>query len=56
LRWEYIPGSTIFLVWSQFRTGDLHLNDHSFETMSTELFNIVPRNIFLLKLSYRFVK
>lgn len=56
LRWEYIPGSTIFLVWSQFRTGDLHLDDHSLRTLSDELYDIVPRNIFFLKLSYRFVR
>jgi Domain of unknown function (DUF5916)/Carbohydrate family 9 binding domain-like len=56
LRWEYIPGSTIFLVWSQFRTGDLQLDDHSFGKLSNELFDIVPRNIFFLKVSYRFVK
>ena len=54
IRWEYIPGSTAYLVWSQGRTGDdssgyFDANDHI-----RRLSAITPRNIFLLKFSYRF--
>ena len=54
VRWEYRPGSTVFLVWSQTRSG--FKNDGSFDfTRDFEgLFNEKPHNIFLLKFSYRF--
>ncbi len=56
LRWEYIPGSEIFLVWSQdvSRTGD---PQHSlFNGLKDNIFNgEKPKNIFLLKATYRFV-
>jgi hypothetical protein len=57
VRWEYNPGSTVYLVWSQTRssyyaTGDLDLfNDLG------DLFDPgdnKPHNVFLIKLSYRF--
>ncbi len=54
LRWEYLPGSTLFLVWSQGRTGfsteqNLDLN-HDFAA----LFKDRGEQIFLLKLNYWF--
>jgi len=53
VRWEYRPGSTLFLVWSQGR-------DDFEPTMGTrnitgdfkKLFNAYPRNTFLIKASY----
>jgi hypothetical protein len=53
-RWEYIPGSAIFVVWSQGRTddssyGELNINedfDHLFRTVRAH-------DVFLLKVSYR---
>jgi hypothetical protein len=53
VRWEYIPGSTLFLVWSQGRTG--HNEDGVFnltDDLST-LFSIIPHNMFLIKVSFR---
>ena len=49
-RWEYVPGSTLFLVWSQARsdylsTGTLDLNE-DFDT----LFDKHPHNVFLVKI------
>ena len=53
VRWEYRPGSTLFVVWTQGRNGyqpvpgpngvggDLH-----------DLFALRPDNTFLVKLSY----
>ncbi len=54
-RWEYIPGSTIYLVWSQGRTGDDESGIFSFKNNLTDLFDIHPHNIFLIKFSYRFI-
>jgi len=54
LRWEYIPGSTLFLVWSQGRT-DYEPCDCEFNLKDNfkDLFKASPRDILLLKLSYR---
>jgi hypothetical protein len=53
IRWEYQPGSTLFLVWSQNRKS-FH-NDGSFEFSrdTGRLFGEHPHDVFLVKLSYR---
>ncbi len=50
LRWEYRPGSTLFVVWSQGRHSD---SDRAFQLSrdATELFRTVPENVLLLKLT-----
>ena len=55
LRWEYIPGSTLFLVWTQGRTDSPTIDDNSFNHLYNGLFDKVPHNIFLIKYTYRFV-
>ncbi len=50
-RWEYIPGSTIFLVWTQSRTGSSSIGEFSFSNDLEELFDVHPNNIFLIKVS-----
>jgi len=54
IRWEYIPGSTAYLVWSQGRTGDHPDGRFSLSENMNRLRDVSPRNIFLLKVSYRF--
>ncbi len=54
IRWEYIPGSTAYLVWSQGRTGDHPDGAFSLSDNVKRLTSLTPHNIFLLKLSYRF--
>ena len=54
VRWEYLPGSTLYLVWSQGRTSSGVNGMFYYGNDMKELFNIVPQNIFLLKLSYWF--
>ena len=55
LRWEYIPGSTLFLVWSQGRT-DFEQCDCKFNLKDSfkNLFRITANDIFLVKVAYRF--
>jgi hypothetical protein len=52
LRWEFLPGSTAYLVWSQARNGDRG----SFSTpLSDDLrntFALPMENVLLLKISY----
>ncbi len=52
-RWEYIPGSTVYVVWSQGRTGDNSYGQFNFRDDINSLYSIVPHNIFLVKFSYR---
>ncbi len=53
LRWEYLPGSSLYLVWSQNRHS--RVTDGSFDLGRDldHLFGTRPGNIFLVKLSYR---
>ncbi|RMI01671.1 MAG: hypothetical protein D6681_10775 [Calditrichaeota bacterium] len=54
IRWEYRPGSTLFLVWSQNRSQafsrGVFAPGRDFDT----LFDSHPDNIFLVKLNYWF--
>ena len=52
--WEYLPGSTIYLVWSQGRTGTETTGDFFFGNDLRNLFSIKPHNVFLVKFTYRF--
>ena len=55
MRWEYRPGSTLFLVWTQQRQGDLPFaGDDSFGGDYHGLFSLHPDNTFLVKMSYWF--
>ncbi len=55
IRWEYIPGSEIFLVWSQGIFGEANTRDDLFTGLNDRIFNRKPENIFLIKATYRFV-
>jgi len=53
LRWEYRPGSTLFVVWTQNREGDFA--DPSFDAardLGRELLKDRPTNVLLVKLNY----
>lgn len=53
VRWEYMPGSVMFLVWSQGRDRYSSNGEFSFGGQVGELFDIHPHNVFMLKISYR---
>jgi hypothetical protein len=52
LRWEYRPGSTLYLVWQQRRLS--YVNDGRFqlEEDCDALFRTPPESVFALKVSY----
>jgi hypothetical protein len=52
LRWEYRPGSTLYLVWQQNRTGRESLGDFDFGRDAEALFEAQPENTFMLKINY----
>jgi hypothetical protein len=54
IRWEYIPGSTLFLVWNSERNGSFYDADPAHEKYSFQ-FTEKANNIFVLKFAYRFV-
>jgi hypothetical protein len=57
VRWEYNPGSTLYLVWSQTRSFSNESGKMDYFNNMGDLFNRdnnIPHNIFLIKFSYRF--
>jgi hypothetical protein len=51
-RWEYEPGSALYLVWSQGRTGEEASAERRFRANWNGLWGTRPDNVLLLKLSY----
>ncbi len=52
LRWEYKPGSTLFVVWQQAREDSASYGDFRFGRDFRGIFNVTPRNVLLVKLAY----
>ncbi len=62
LRWEWRPGSTVYLVWQQERSETLtalatdpayrQVGNFHFGRDSRELFGLRPDNVFLIKVNY----
>ena len=53
-RWEWKPGSSLYVVWSQGRTRYAPEWDASFGSNWDALWRARPDNVFLVKLSYWF--
>ena len=53
-RWEYRPGSTLFLVWTQERVGVDPNGDFDFGRDFSDMTSADMNNIFLAKVSYYF--
>jgi hypothetical protein len=57
IRWEYNPGSSVYVVWSQTRSSNSDSGDMDLFNNLGGLFNAAnnkPHNVFLIKFSYRF--
>ncbi len=52
-RWEYRPGSIVYLVWSQNKTDFPSTYAFDFNQDMEDMFSVFPHNVFLVKLSYR---
>jgi Domain of unknown function (DUF5916) len=52
-RWEYLPGSLLYLVWTQNRADYAHPGDFQLRRDLGDLLTAPGDNIFLLKVSYR---
>ena len=55
-RWEYIPGSEIFLVWAQGVVGSEDPGERLGSSLRNQVLNQKKDNTFLIKVTYRFVK
>jgi hypothetical protein len=55
MRWEYIPGSTFFLVWSSNGSVFSSEQDSNFYAGTRQLMDLAARNTFLMKYTYRFI-
>lgn len=54
-RWEYIPGSEIYFVWSQGINGYGDVNRDFSAIVDNQLLRQRPQNTFLIKATYRFI-
>jgi hypothetical protein len=53
LRWEYRPGSTLFLVWAHGRQARMNeQQDQAWHDDYRDLFDLHPENTFLIKVAY----
>ena len=55
MRWEYIPGSELFLVWSQGTRANISTSEGLVDGFQTGILDQQPQNIFLIKATYRFI-
>ena len=55
MRWEYIPGSEVFLVWSQGVSGNADPNYKLFKGLDNQILGEKKDNTFLIKVTYRFM-
>jgi hypothetical protein len=58
IRWEYIPGSELFLVWSQGSVPNAYsdLDTPLVRSLFGNVFDEKARNVLLLKATYRFLR
>jgi len=52
LRWEYLPGSTLFFVWAQSRSDFEDVGDFQFGSSMRRMFRAPAENIFMVKATY----
>lgn len=53
VRWEYQPGSTVFVVWSQSRSDYLNQGMFDFNQDLNNLFQVPSDNVYLIKFTHR---
>ncbi len=54
LRWEFRPGSILYLVWTQNRSDDSNPGNFQFGREIGDMFSASGTNVFMIKFSYRF--
>jgi len=54
LRWEYLPGSVLFLVWTQQRYDESSVAEFNLPNSLQHVTGLQPENVFMVKLTYYF--
>ena len=54
IRWEFSPGSNLYLVWSQNRSDYISDGEFSYYNDMRNLFDNHPHNVFLIKVNHWF--
>ncbi len=54
LRWEYLPGSTFYLAWTQERSGAWADHDRTLDRSFNDTFALPQQNVLLAKATYWF--
>jgi hypothetical protein len=52
LRWEYLPGSTLYFVWTHYRYGNSGIFSRGLRQNFSDAFGLPADNLLLLKVSY----
>lgn len=55
LRWEYVPGSVLFLAWSHNGSSFDQTDRTGFNQLTSQLGDLRGTNTFLIKYTYRFI-
>ena len=55
MRWEYIPGSELFLVWSQGTRANISSSEGLVDGFQTGILDQQPQNIFLIKAKLNYI-
>ncbi|RCS27810.1 hydrolase [Polaribacter sp. WD7] len=55
-RWEYIPGSELFLVWARGSVGNTDTDTDLLNSVSDQVFREPANDTFLVKFTYRFAR
>jgi hypothetical protein len=53
VRWEYLPGSVFYVVWSQGKTESNEYGNFNYFDDMGDLFRVTGHNTFLIKISHR---
>jgi hypothetical protein len=51
-RWEYLPGSTLYFVWTQARFGENGVFERNLSDNFSDTFRLPMDNVLLLKMNY----
>ena len=54
VRWEYLPGSTVYLVWTQERSETIGNGEFNLKPSLSELARTPANNAFMVKVSHHF--
>jgi hypothetical protein len=52
LRWEYMPGSVVYFIWTQTRSDQETIGSFQFNNSINRMWTLHPDNTFIVKFTY----